>query len=83
MYHRFEKLQNYIEDNEFRLTLFEKRIHVMNYQELLSIGNEKIVIQAPCYKVILIGNHLILSKMLEKELLISGRIEKVEISYEK
>ncbi len=81
MYHPFENLKNYIEDNEFRVTLFENKVHIMNYQELISIGNEKIILQAPHYQMSFFGNNLALSKLLDQEILISGRIYKVEISY--
>ena len=76
------KLRNYIIDNEFRITFFENRIHIMNYQELLSLKTEKIRIQAPHFEVSLIGENLILVKMLDDEILIQGTLTRMEILYE-
>ena len=76
------KLRNYIMDNEFRMTFFENRIHIVNYQELISLGTEKIKIQSPHFQVVLLGENLTLSKLLDQEIMIHGKLIRMEILYE-
>ena len=76
------KLRNYIMDNEFRMTFFENRIHIVNYQELISLGTEKIKIQSPHFQVVLLGENLTLSKLLDQEIMIHGKLIRMEIVYE-
>ena len=76
------KLRNYIMDNEFRMTFFENRIHIVNYQELISLGTEKIKIQSPHFQVTLLGENLTLSKLLDQEIMIHGKLIRMEIVYE-
>ncbi len=79
---QIEKMKNFIMDNEFRVTFFENRIHVINYQELLSLSDEKIRLQAPHLKMTFIGKNLVLSKLLEDEIMVHGHLLKVEMEYE-
>ena len=76
------KLRDYIMDNEFRMTFFENRIHIVNYQELISLGTEKIKIQSPHFQVVLLGENLTLSKLLDQEIMIHGKLIRMEIVYE-
>ena len=73
------KIRNYIEDHEFHLDLFENRIHVLNYDKILSLKEEKIVLIIDNKKVTLYGSEFSLNQMLDDELLIEGLLSKVEI----
>ncbi len=75
----FNKVKEYIEDNEFHIDIFENRIHVSNYQRIVSLGNEKIIIAAPHQKIYLHGQKFSLNKMLDDEILIEGILTKMEI----
>lgn len=83
MYRKLDKLRDYIVDNEFRITFFENRTHVMNYLELLSLGSDRIALKTAHLSITLWGEDLVLSKMLEQEIMILGRITKVEMTYDK
>ncbi len=73
------KIRNYIEDHEVHLDLFKNRVHVSNYDKILSLGEEKIVLIMDSKKVVLTGKGFSLNQMLEDELLIEGVLLKVEI----
>ena len=70
----FSKLKNYIVDSEFRITFFENKIHVVNYLDLVTLGSNQIKIQTYSFTLLLIGENLTLSKMLDHEILIHGKI---------
>ena len=54
-------------------------MHVSNYDKILSLGEEKIVLIMDSKKVVLTGKGFSLNQMLEDELLIEGVLLKVEI----
>ena len=79
---KIEKLKNFIMDNEFRMTFFENRIHVINYQELISLSDDKIRIKTTNLTITFTGTQLVLSKLLDQEIMIEGTLTKVEFEHE-
>lgn len=77
-----EKLRNYIKDNEFRLTLLEKKVHVINYSEILSLDSKRISIQTNDNMYVIKGNNLVLNRLLDNEVLIDGVILSIEVFYD-
>lgn len=78
----WKPIEDYIEDREFHFDVFDDRIHVVNYLEILSVGDEKIIILGPHQKIYLYGSSFSLSKLFDQELLIDGKLLKVEVTYE-
>ena len=77
----FKKIHNYLLDNSFRFTVFKDGIHLFNYKDILSLKNNNIVIRGE-FVVEVSGNNLVLNKMLDNEVLITGVIKDIKISYE-
>ena len=77
----FKKIHNYLLDNSFRFTVFKDGIHLFNYKEILSLKNNNIVIRGE-FVVEVSGNNLVLNKMLDSEVLITGMIKDIKIIYE-
>ena len=76
-----KKIHNYLLDNSFRFTVFKDGIHLFNYKEILSLKNNNIVIRGE-FVVEVNGNNLVLNKMLDSEVLITGMIKDIKIIYE-
>ena len=77
----FKKIHNYLLDNSFRFTVFKDGIHLFNYKEILSLKNNNIVIRGE-FILEVSGSNLVLNKMLDNEVLITGVIKDIKISYE-
>ena len=77
----FKKIHNYLLDNGFRFTVFKDGIHLFNYKEILSLKNNNIVIRGE-FILEVSGSNLVLNKMLDNEVLITGVIKDIKISYE-
>ena len=77
----FKKIHNYLLDNSFRFTVFKDGIHLFNYKDILSLKNNNIVIRGE-FVVEVNGNNLVLNKMLDDEVLITGMIKDIKIIYE-
>ena len=66
------RVKNYIMDQEFRLTLYANAVHIINYQKIISLESERIVISCTNKKIVILGQNLHLSKLLDLEILIEG-----------
>lgn len=76
------RIRQYIKDDEFRLTVFSDRLHVVNYVEMLSLSNDRISFLTDKFRIVIKGKNLTVNKLLDKEVLILGVILNVEVNYE-
>jgi len=77
-----DRITNYINDNTFRFTVYENTIHVVNYKRILLLEEDRISFQSNNQIIKVEGEGLILKKILNQEMLITGKIYKIEVSYE-
>ena len=75
----YNRIKNYIEDNEFHFDIFVDHIYIANYEKILSLSDTRVSFVAQNKKITLTGNKLSLIKMLDDELLIQGNLTKVEL----
>ena len=63
----FERVREYIKDDEFRLVLFRNRVYITNYLEILTLNNKRISINNGNNLIVIKGEDLVLNKLLDKE----------------
>ena len=80
--HIKDNLINFLYDKNYFINIYDEYIHVFNYQELVSLSSEKIVLKLEEFKLNIMGSELFITKMLPNEILIKGKVIKVEFSYE-
>lgn len=71
-------LRNYILEDKFKITIFENKVNIVNYLEIDAFDDTRVIIRHKKGVVSISGSDLIISKLLDDELLISGDILKVE-----
>lgn len=76
------KIQNFINDNEFRFTIYDDMIHIINYKRIISLEEQYVSIRSPKHKIVIYGNQFCLIRLLKEELLLKGTISKIEVSNE-
>ena len=76
------KLKDYINDKEFRLTLFNDRIYVVNYLKIIALEDERISFLTSDSRIVIKGTNLCLNKLLEDEVLISGVVSSIGVFYD-
>ncbi len=74
-----DNIKNFINDNEFRLALFNDKVHLINYEEILSLDTNRISFQTKTGIVVIKGENIILNKLLDKEILLKGKIASIEV----
>lgn len=78
-----EKIRKYIVDDEFRLMFFAEQVYVINFEKILELNDENITIKSKNNLFIIKGNNLSLRRLLDKEVLISGKVKSIEVFYDK
>lgn len=73
------QISNYIQNKTFYFTVYKDKIHIQNYQRIVSLEENHLSFTTQNKKINISGNNFILKKLLDKELLISGNIHKIEV----
>ena len=75
----FNDIRNFINEDSFKIIIYNDLINIVNYKELLDININNIKIKSN--KIIdITGKDLCIVKLLDNELLIKGIIERVHIN---
>lgn len=74
-----ERISNYVNDREFRIVFYGDKVHIINYQKIISLENNYISIISNNKKLSITGSNLVLNKLLDNEMLITGIITKLEV----
>lgn len=70
--------RNLILETEFKIILMKNRINIVNYQNIIEIKDKYIEVDYTGGKVIIEGRNMSLQKMLNDEILLTGKIENVK-----
>ncbi len=70
-------IDNYINDKKFSMIYTSIGLNIINYSEILDFSSSKISIRYNNYIYSIYGNNLVISKMMEEEILICGSISKI------
>ncbi|MBR3898446.1 MAG: YabP/YqfC family sporulation protein [Bacilli bacterium] len=73
------KIKDYILENEFKMIILKDRVDITNYSDIDHFDDNKIIIRHNNGLVVIKGYKLIISKLLEDELLIYGKVENIEL----
>ena len=77
-----DNLINFLYDKKYFINIYDEYIHVFNYRELVSLSSKKIVLKLESFKILIDGSNLFITRLLPNEILIKGKVSKVEFSYE-
>lgn len=75
----FNKLDRYITDKEYKMIIKKEQINIINYIEIKDFSSTKIIIKAPGNIITVTGSNLVVSKMQDNEVLITGSIKLIEL----
>ena len=76
-----ERIYHSLQDSDYKLTVYEDEIHLINYKKLLVLEEEKIVVSTSKSIITISGENLLLKKLLQNEMLLSGVVQKIEVKY--
>ena len=70
---------SFIYDKDYCVCLFENRMFIYNYKNLINFSEDLFIININKKELNIYGSSLVIEKLTNKEILISGIIKKVEI----
>ena len=73
-------IDNYINDKKFSILYKNNKLDIINYTKIMDFSDTKISISYLDSKYIIIATNLVISKMLEEEVLITGNIEGISFN---
>lgn len=71
-------LDRYLTYNDYKITISSEGIHIMNYVEVVDFSNTKVVIRYDGGINVFYGKDLVISKLLDDELVITGKLFRLE-----
>lgn len=74
------KLNKYLEDKNYQIIIKKNFVNIINIEEIIDFSINKIVVRCNNQIINIEGKQLIISKMLEDEVLILGTINNVRIN---
>lgn len=75
----FDRIKNYVVDNEFHFQYFNQRINIVNYIEILVLEENRISLKHSRGILVVHGKKLRIQKLLDQEILIVGEIQSIEL----
>ena len=79
---QFNGLRSYILDTEFKVTILNGRINIVNFSEMGHFDNNKVIVRYlknnNTHNLIIKGRNLVVSKLKSNEVLIEGLIDNLE-----
>ena len=74
-----DKLTNYINELEYKIIITNNYVNIINYKEIIDFDSKKICIRHSKGITNIIGKNLVINKMLEEEILITGDLECINL----
>jgi len=71
-------IRSYILDDDLKITIVNNKINIVNYKDIGHFDSNKIVIKINNGEVIVKGNDLVISKLMDSEVLITGNFSNIE-----
>ena len=80
--HFKDSFKNFLFDLDNFITIYEDTLHVFNFTKLNKLSDTEIVLRINNKVVYINGENLKIKQMTKQELLIKGKLEKVEFNYD-
>ncbi len=72
-------LREYVLETNFKIYIEQNKIDVVNYDSIESVTNNKISLKYNNKILNIIGNDLVIKKLLNDEILIEGKLKNIEL----
>ena len=74
-----KRTRNYLLDETFNMRILKNKINICNYESIGYLDNNLIIIKYTEGEIKIKGENLVVSKLLNDEILISGELKNIEM----
>lgn len=71
-------IKNLLEESDFKITILNNYIDILNFDEIILLSDNKIIISYLDKYTTIYGENLTILKLLDREILVSGKIASIE-----
>lgn len=71
-------IRSYILEDDTKITIINNKLNITNYVDIGHFDDNKIIIKLKNKNITIKGNNLVVSKLLESEILITGEFNNIE-----
>ena len=71
-------IRSYILENDLKVTIVKEKINIVNYIDIGHFDSSKIVVKTNSKDIVIKGNDLVVSKLMNSEILITGDFNSIE-----
>lgn len=76
-----DRFKDYIFDKKFTMNIFENKINIVNYIDIITLEDTRISIKYEKGILVIRGNNLSVNKLLDGEILITGDFKQIELEW--
>lgn len=74
-----KSLNKYIKNNEFSINIWSNFININNFTDIIILEDNKVIVTILERKIIINGENICINKLLDNELLLSGKFSSIEL----
>ena len=74
----FDDIKTYIKEDETKIVVINNKINIVNYNDIGHFDSNKIIVKTKDKELIIRGSDLVVSKLMNNEILITGNFNKIE-----
>lgn len=76
------RLNNYINETDYKIIITDSYINIINYSEIIDFNSTRISVRHGGGVTCIVGTDLVVSKMVEDEILITGKFTMINLKGE-
>ena len=74
----FNGNRSYIQESDTKITIINNKINIINYKDIISFDSNIVIIKLDKKNIIIKGEDLVVSKLMNDEVLITGVFKNIE-----
>lgn len=75
----FERIENFIDNKDLEIHFIKNKLYITNYSEIFDFNNTRIVLKQKDSTININGKNLVITKLINEELMICGEISNIEL----
>jgi sporulation protein YqfC len=75
----FDRIDNYLIDKKYKIIIMKNYLDIINYDEILDFSDKEIKVRYKEGITKIIGDNLVISRMLDDEIVVIGNIISLDI----
>lgn len=73
--HLYKTMKNFLMDFDYYIDIFEQKIHIFNYIDILKLNDTEIQLLMPEFTLIITGSNFSVKQLEKREILLEGILE--------